>query len=61
MREKRWTKTGRKLREEKPNLFTGGSGKEVHRKGGPHRRDIDYKRLDKRNEERNVRRGEWED
>lgn len=62
MKDKRWSKKGRELRSSNPSLFTGGSGSTGHRfKGGAHGRDIDYKRSDKRTEERNVRRGEWDD
>lgn len=62
MKEKRWSKAGRELKKSNPSLFTGGSGNTGHRfKGGAHGRDIDYKRSDKRTEERNARRGEWED
>lgn len=61
MKQKRWTKEGRQYQESHPSLFTGGSGKTPHLKGGAHRRDIDYKRSDTRNEERNARRGRYED
>ena len=61
MKDKRWTKAGRELRQSNPSLFTGGSGKSAPLKGGAHRRDIDYKRSDKRNEERRAQRGDFED
>lgn len=61
MKQKRWTKAGRALRDSNPSLFTGGSGKSAHLKGGAHRRDIDYKRSDKRAEERRARNGDYDD
>lgn len=61
MKEKRWTKAGRDMRKSNPSLFTSGGGSSQPLKGGAHRRDIDYKRSDKRNEERKASRGEFDE
>lgn len=58
MSNKKWTRTGKALKKSKPSLFGVSTGFEPRGKGGPHRRDIDYNRADKRREERDVRR-EW--
>ncbi len=56
MKQKRWSKKGKELRESNPSFFTGGNGACAQFKGGAHRRDIDYKRSDRKQEERNARR-----
>lgn len=60
MKQKRWSKAGRELREKNPGLFTGGGGKLPHMKGGPHRRDIDYKRSDRKREQNDAMRGDYD-
>lgn len=61
MKQKRWSKKGKELAKENPSLFTGGNGGTGHQfKGGAHRSDIDYKRSDRKREERDARLGEYD-
>lgn len=62
MKDKKWTRAGRRLKSENPNLFTGGRGADAHRfKGGAHRLDTDYRRSNRKREERDARNGRYED
>ena len=61
MKQKRWTKAGREMKEKNPSMFTGGRGKQRHFKGGAHTPDTQYRRSDRRNEERRAQRGDYED
>ncbi len=61
MRQKRWTKAGRDFFEQNPNAFSGRVAPSHHFKGGAHARDVDYKRSDKKADERRAKRGEFED
>ena len=56
MKEKRWTKKGRELKDSNPQLFSASTGPQMRLKGGAHRRAVDYKRSDHRQEERNAKR-----
>lgn len=58
MKQKRWSKEGRKLRKTNPSLFTVGIGKQPHPKGGVHIPETAYSRADTRNEERKAQLGD---
>ena len=49
------------MKEKNPSMFTGGRGKQRHFKGGAHTPDTQYRRSDRRNEERRAQRGDYED
>lgn len=55
MRQKRWTKAGKKLKAEKPTLFSAGTGHNPLPKGGAHKRAVDYDRAKTRQAERKAR------
>jgi hypothetical protein len=56
MKTKRWTKKGIELKSSNPQLFSVSTGPQMRLKGGAHRRDVDYKRSDRRREERDAKR-----
>lgn len=59
MKAKRITKAGREYRKTHGHMLnSGGNANEPRFKGGAHSRDTDYKRSNKRDEERRARRGD---